>query len=163
MRNFADIVERALVECQNNIQAEMAALGINASGRSSAAFHVRKNESGLQLVYGSEERIAPLDTLEIGRPPGNVPGGFVTTKAGIRDVSKLFKSILIEWAKEKGFELGWGGATMLGRRIAEEGTLRHREPQDVWSTNIRTTADKLKHEIPLQIRAEIRQGVRTNF
>lgn len=162
MVDFAAIVERELVSCKERIQADMAALHINASGRSSRAFNVRVGTDSLQLVYGSGERIAPLDTLEIGRAAGNVPGGFVMTKAGVRDVSKVFKSILIEWAKNKGFELGWGGATMLGRRIAEVGTLRHLQPEDVWSTHIKQTAEKIKHEIPIAVRTEVKQAV-TNF
>lgn len=162
MTNFAEIVERELVACQEKIQADMAALHINASGRSSRAFHVLTEPQHLQLVYGSDERIAPLDTLEIGRPAGNVPGGFVMTAAGVRDVSKVFKSMLIEWAKDKGFELGWGGATMLGRRIAEQGTLRHTNPEDVWSTHITETAERIKKEIPLAVRAEVQQAA-TNF
>lgn len=163
MKDFAQIVTDALTQCKEAIQADMAALHINASGRSSRAFRVRQTDNGVQLVYGSDERIAPLDTLEIGRGGGNVPGGFVVTKSGVVDVSKRFKSILITWAKEKGFELSWGGATMLGRRIAAEGTLRHENPVDVWSTHIQTTAKNLQRDIPIAIRAEIRQGVKTNF
>lgn len=162
MVNFADIVERELLSCRERIQADMAALHINASGRSSRAFNVRKSDNAVQLVYGSEERIAPLDTLEVGRTGGNVPGGFVMTKAGVRDVSKVFKSILIRWAEEKGFALSWGGATMLGRRIAEVGTLRHLQPEDVWSTHIKQTAEKIKHGIPIAVRTEVRRAV-TNF
>lgn len=159
MADLKQIVVRRLTECQQQIQQDMAALGINASGRSSRAFRVVVTENGVQLIYGSEERHAPLETLEIGRPAGDVPGGFVLTKSGIVDVSKKFKSILIHWADEKGFQLGWGGATMLGRRIAEQGTIRHTEPQDVYSTNVQRTADALNEDLPRQVRAEIQTAL----
>ena len=127
----AAIMEKAKAE----IQAMMAAEDINASGRTSKSFRVERYGSGIRLVMGGTgERTAPLETLEVGRPGGNVPGGFRTTKAGVRDVSNTFKAILVKWAEEKGIVgFGWGHATMLGRRIAEKGTIRHSRPVEVYS------------------------------
>ena len=127
----AEILELAKQE----IQEEMAAKGINASGRTSRSFRVERYENGARLVMGgTAERTAPLETLEIGRPGGNVPGGFRITKAGVRDVSNTFKAILVQWAKEKGItDFGWGQATILGRRIAAEGTNRHKNPTNVYT------------------------------
>lgn len=125
----AAIMEKAKAE----IQATMAAEDINASGRTSASFRVVKEDGHIMLVMGGEHT-APLETLEVGRPAGNVPGGFVLTKAGTVDVSNTFKAILVKWAEEKGIVgFGWGHATMLGRRIAEKGTSRNSRPVEVYS------------------------------
>lgn len=136
-------VTDALERAKEQIQANMASKGINASGRTSKSFRVERYDGGVRLVMGGTgQRTAPLQTLEVGRPPGNVPGGFVTTKAGVRDVSKTFKWILIQWAKEKGLgDIGWGAATMMGRKIAEQGTNRHSHPEDVYSSVVLETAD----------------------
>lgn len=138
----AEILELARQE----IQEEMAAKGINASGRTSRSFRVERYETGVRLVMGgTAERTAPLETLEVGRPGGNVPGGFRTTKAGVRDVSNTFKAILIQWAKEKGIsDFGWGQATILGRRIAAEGTNRHKNPTNVYSEAIVKAANEVR-------------------
>lgn len=134
------ILEQAKVEIQQRMEVE----NINASGRSSRSFRVERYEGGVRLVYGGKDT-APFGTLEVGRPGGNVPGGFRTTKAGIRDVSNTFKAILVRWAEEKGIaDFGWGRATMLGRRIAEQGTLRHMQPVDIYTSIVMQTAEKVK-------------------
>lgn len=137
------ILERAKAD----IQANMEAKGINASGRSSASLRVEEYDGGVRLVYGGKDT-APLPTLEVGRPPGNVPGGLRVTKAGVVDVSNTFKAILVKWAREKGIDgFGWGRATLLGRRIATQGTLRHMAPVDVYTTVVLDTADKVKADL----------------
>lgn len=156
-----DIV-RVLTQCRDEIRANMASKGINASGRTSKAFEVRRYKGGIMLVLAGSEH-APLETLEIGRPGGNVPGGFRTTKAGIKDVSNVFKYMLVQWAAEKGIpDFGWGQATMLGRRIAEKGTLRHSNPEDVYSTPVGKAEDELRGDIRASIAGQI-YAVLRNF
>lgn len=150
-----DEILQVLNQCKAEIQANMAAKNINASGRSSAAWSVREEPGAFSLIYGSDERIAPLDTLEIGRPAGNVPGGFRMTKAGVQDVSNAFKWLLIKWAEQKGFDLNWGGATMLGRRIAAQGTLRNQNPVDVYSTPVNMAVERLKRAIRGDVLADV--------
>lgn len=129
---------------KQDIQRRMADEGINASGRTSASFRVVKEDGHIMLVMGGEHT-APLETLEVGRPAGNVPGGFRMTKAGVRDVSNTFKAILVRWARAKGIaDFGWGRATMLGRRIADEGTLRHKQPVDVYTSVVMGVAEQVK-------------------
>lgn len=158
-----DEILQVLSQCKAEIQANMAAKNINASGRSSAAWSVREEPGAFSLIYGSDERIAPLDTLEIGRPAGNVPGGFRMTKAGVRDVSNAFKWLLIKWAEQKGFDLNWGGATMLGRRIAAQGTLRNQSPIDVYSTPVNMAVERLKRAIRMNVLADVHKQVTTHF
>lgn len=142
-------VMRALENAKAQIQANMEAKNINASGRTSRSFRVERYDGGARLVMGGEPyRTAPLPTLEVGRPPGNVPGGFVTTKAGVLDVSKTFKAILIQWAKDKGLgDIGWGRATMMGRKIATQGTNRFANHEDVYTTVVMETAEGVAKDI----------------
>lgn len=150
------LLEKAKAEIQTRMEQE----DINASGRSSRSFRVVRYDGGVRLVYGGADT-APLGTLEVGRPAGNVPGGFVMTKAGVRDVSKTFKAILIQWAKDKGIQdFGWGRATMLGRRIAEQGTLRHFQPVDVYTSIVMQTAEKVKDGLRSVFTMSIHETIR---
>ena len=133
-QELIDGIVAVLEKAKADIQARMEAENINASGRSSRSWRVVQYDGGVRLLYGDFDT-APLETLEVGRPKGNVPGGFRMTKDGVLDVSNTFKAILVKWAEDKGIaDFGWGRATMLGRRIAEQGTLRHTNPVDVYST-----------------------------
>lgn len=125
------------------IRTNMQAKDINASGRTSASIRVRAYEGGFQLVGGGQNT-APFPTVEVGRPGGNVPGGMVLRKNGVLDVSNTFKAILMQWAKDKGIDMDWGGATMLGRRIAAVGTLRHQSNEDVYSTDAKQAVETIK-------------------
>lgn len=126
------------------IRTNMQAKGINASGRTSDSIHVREYDGGFQLVGGAKNT-APFPTVEVGRPGGNVPGGMVLRKNGVLDVSNTFKAILLQWSKDKGIDMDWGGATMLGRRIAAVGTLRHQSNEDVYSTDVRQAATTIRN------------------
>lgn len=155
-------VEVVLQLAKGDIQRRMADEDINASGRTSASFRVVKEDGHIMLVMGGE-KTAPLQTLEVGRPAGNVPGGFVLTKAGTVDVSNTFKAILIQWAKDKGIpDFGWGHATMLGRRIAREGTIRHSRPVDVYTSIVLDVADKVKADAVRSITTAINNQLRRN-
>ena len=128
-KQVAERLSQAVAE----IQAAMASGNINASGRTSASFRVVETEDGLQLVGGGQDT-APIATLEVGRRPGKVPAGF--------------SAILEQWSREKGLQFETESkrksfAYLLGRKIAREGTQRHREPQDVYSSATRQAADDI--------------------
>jgi hypothetical protein len=157
--NIVQVLQRA----EQKIRAKMDAEHINASHRTERSLRVEKGASNIALVIGGE-RTAPLDTLEIGRPAGNVPGGFRTMLNGKQDVSNTFKAILVQWAKDKGIaDFGWGRATVLGRRIAAEGTLRQKQPVDIYSSIVAETVDELNNLIGLHVAEKIDEVVRTNF
>lgn len=164
LEDITKILEQARAEIRANIVSK----GIKASGRSMDAFKVRNTRNGVQLYYAGGN-VAPLETLEIGRPAGNVPGGFAricrTGKyAGRPDVSNTFKYILIKWAEEKGLaDFGWGAATNLGRKIAYEGTDRQRAPQDVYSTTAVKAANDIRNLVPYVLRHNISEIIKTNF
>ena len=158
-------VEAILNEARDAIRAEIDSKGINATGNTSKSFRVERYEGGIRLVMGGESfPTAPLETLEVGRPGGNVPGGFRMTKAGVLDVSNTFKAILIEWAKAKGIaDFGWGRATMLGRRIAAEGTLRHRSPVNVYSQAVTDAVAKISDAVTVIVTKKINDNVLKSF
>lgn len=154
---MTEILERA----KQRIQDNLAAKGINASGRTSRSFRVERYDGGVRLVMGGRaERTAPLSTLEVGRPGGNVPGGFRVTKAGVVDVSNTFKAILIQWARDKHIpDFGWAEATILGRRIADQGTNRHRNPEDVYSSVVQDAVREAGEEAVKSITAFIHENI----
>ena len=158
MDNLEQIVKRRLEQLGAEIVGNIEQKGITASGRTQRSIVVESYAGGIRLVALAGDR-APIDTLEIGRPAGNVPGEFRTTKAGVRDVSNTFKAILIRWANDKGFQLGWGGATMLGRRIAAEGTMRHKQHEDVYSTAVEQAAQ----DISSMTLAYVSRQIASNF
>lgn len=148
----------ALQQAAAAIRTNMEAKDINASGRTSESIHVRIYEGGFQLVGGGVDT-APFPTVEVGRPGGNVPGGMVLRKNGALDVSNTFKAILMQWAKDKGIDMDWGGATMLGRRIAERGTLRHAQHVDVYSTPAKQAAETIRNACAQHVGATIRAAI----
>lgn len=154
-----DEVENILLDACRRIRDNMAAKGINATGNTSESFRVERYDGGIRLVMGgTDERTAPLETLEVGRPAGNVPGGFRTTKAGVRDVSNTFKAILVDWARDKGIVgFGWGAATLLGRRIASEGTLRNKAPKVVYTEAVIEARDEIMRTATVTITEKIHE------
>ena len=155
-------VTELLEDAKQRIQDNLATKGINASGRTSRSFRVERYDDGVRLVMGgTADRTAPLSTLEVGRPGGNVPGGFRVTKAGTVDVSNTFTAILVRWAKEKGIaDFGWGAATMLGRRIADRGTNRHRNHDDVYTSVVMQTAEEVKDGLRSVFTMSIHETIR---
>lgn len=135
-----------LAECQTilerakeAIQAQMEYQGVNATGNTSRSFRVERYEGGVRLVMGGTDyKTAPLQTLEVGRPGGAVPRGFT--------------EILEEWSIAKGIPFSTDRerrsfAYLLGRRIAREGTLRHKTPVDVYSSIITDAANKVTADV----------------
>ena len=143
---FVDILEKA----KTDIQARMESEDINASGRSSASLVVERYDGGVRLKYGNAET-APLPTLEIGRPGGNVPKGFT--------------DILEQWSRDKGIPFDTDRqrrtfAYLLGRRIAREGTLRNTHPVDVYTSIILDTVDFVKADVVKMLTVYIHNQLR---
>ena len=72
-------------------------------------------------MISTGERIAPFETVQFGRPSGRVPRGFYY--------------ILKEWSREKGLTFSKESerstfAYFLSKKIAREGTERHRTPDE---------------------------------
>lgn len=129
------ILERAKAA----IQAQMEYQGVNATGNTSRSFRVERYDGGVRLVMGGTDyKTAPLQTLEVGRPGGSVPRGFT--------------DILTEWSRVKGISFENESrrrsfAYLLGRRIQREGTLRHSNPVDVYSSIITDAANSVTADV----------------
>lgn len=149
---YADDIILILDEAKEAIRQNMSTEGINATGNTSASFRVERYDGGVRLVMGgTEEKTAPLATLEVGRPGGNVPKGFT--------------QILYEWSIAKGIPFDKDSrrrsfAYLLGRRIRREGTLRNMQPVDVYTTIVLDVADRVKADAVKSITTAIHQQLR---
>jgi len=108
-------IRQIMHEAVNHIRRRLEEKNINASGRTSESFQVRRVSEGKYQIIQYGSRIAPAETLEKGRPAGKVPKGFYY--------------ILKQWSIDKGlnFESERERGTFayfLARRIAREGTMR---------------------------------------
>ena len=162
------IVVAILAKARDDVRANMQAKGINASGRTSASIIVRETDTGVQLVGGKPgqhivsgqprgvdvlaDDTAPIPTLEIGRPGGNVPKGFYY--------------ILKQWTRDKGIPFAKESerqtfAYFLAKRIAREGTRRHEMPEDVYTTPAKEAAQAIQKDLTLLVNTEILSVLQT--
>ena len=142
------ILERAKAE----IQANMDAKGINASGRTKNSIRTVETSGGFALMGGGRDT-APIPTLEIGREGGKVPAGFY--------------NIIRQWTYDK--ELSFDSererntfSYFLARKIAREGTARHRQNEDVYSTPVKVAVDDIRSVIRSWSGGLIKEVLRSN-
>lgn len=130
MSEALDLAVKILDEARTQIQANMAvhyrtAKGerwVNASGRSSAAFQVVKDENHAQLIYQGDN-VAPLETIQ----------GGTDEEPDAADIMR--------WHSEKfGEEISEGSAQRIADKIGREGTERWQENQDWIITPVVETA-----------------------
>lgn len=149
MADITTIVKERLEKLKQDIQLSMATNNINASGRTSAFLNVVEYNGGVKLVAGSGAR-APMQTIEIGREGGRVPAGFY--------------NIIKQWTRDKGLNFASETdrstfAYFTAKKIAREGTARHKENVDVYSTLV---AEAVK-DIQKELQATIKQTIKLNF
>lgn len=140
MEILASEIVRILTQARDEIRANIANAGENASGRTSASLATEVYSEGIRLLFRAGD-VAPMDTLEVGRPAGKVPYNIT--------------DIIYEWSLAKG--LDWGNdkarrkiAAAVGwGRIRRFGTDRHENHVDIW----RTPQQKAV--------AEVRKGIRS--
>ena len=146
MELTADIRERivkVLEAAKMDIQGKMAAEGINASGRTSRSIRVEPTAIGARLVIGGNgTKTAPLATLEVGRQGGNVPQGF--------------SWVIYEWATDKGIQFATESekrrfAYLTARKIAREGTLRHAQPKDIYSSVVKERSKEVTGDVAVVV------------
>lgn len=136
-----DEIERVLLDVRDEIRAKMASEGVNASGRTSAGMQVQRYEGGVRLVLTGED-VAPLATLEVGRAGGNVPRGFT--------------DIIEQWSIDKGLSFASPKdrrrfSYLTARKIAREGTQRHKAPIDVYSEEVLQGVARINQSIKVEI------------
>lgn len=149
MSERADIVA-ALTAVRDEIRASMAASNVNASKRTSEALEVVDDEAGVRLIKRAGQ-VAPMATLEVGRPGGAVPAGFT--------------AIIKQWSLDKGLSFVSERARstfayLTARKIAREGTARHAAPIDVYSSIVRNAVENLSKTIRATVAAPILEAVK---
>lgn len=146
-----DAVVEELERVKADILANMEAKDINASGRTSRSIGVQRYEAGVRLgIFPDGERVAPMETLETGRPGGPVPRGFT--------------AILYQWSLDKGIHFAKDSdrrsfAYLLGRRIAREGTIRFHVPQDVYTTAVNAGIERIKKRIATDLKVWVTENL----
>lgn len=140
METLTKAVETRLERLKEDIRSTMAQKGINASHRTERAFNVVRYDGGVKLVLGSGD-VAPLETLERGTPP--------------RQWDVSFIAVIKKWSIEKGISFGSerernSFAYFASKKIAREGTKRHTNNEDVYSTATRRAAEDLKSIVVAQ-------------
>lgn len=157
INDIIQILENGKAQIQSNLQAQ----NVNASGRTSRAFAVRNKDGHLQLYRGEGEKatintprgifslgVAPVDTLERGREGGNVPKGFYY--------------IIRNWTREKGLsftsERKRGTFSyFLARKIAREGTQRNKKNIDIYTSVARSLAVSIREKLNNNVKIRIKQ------
>lgn len=136
-QEFVQNIAQILLQARDDIRANMQAKGINASGRTSAALEVVQGSGKIALIKAQGEN-APFGTLQYGRAGGRVPAGFY--------------EILKQWSRDKGLSFAneqerGTFAYFLARKIAREGTQRHRAPRnDIYDEPLEKAVDGVRQE-----------------
>ena len=149
MADIRQDIEAILERCKSDIATNMDTQGVNASGRTMGSLAVVSDGAGVRLgLLGNAH--APLGTLEVGRAGGKVPAGFY--------------QIIKQWTRDKGLQFGSESergtfAYFVARKIAREGTQRHRLPIDVYST----PAKAARNAIESVLRRMIKVGIETSL
>lgn len=136
-REFAQNIAQILTQARDEIRANMAAKGINASGRTSAALQVVQRGGRIELIK-AEGQNAPFGTLQYGRAKGRVPRGFFY--------------IIQQWTRDKGFSFENekhrnAFTAYVVKKVKTEGTNRHRSPRtDIYDEPLAKAVDGIRQE-----------------
>lgn len=156
MMDIRNSILTILERCRSDIATNMDTQDVNASGRTVGSLSVVSDDKGLRLgLFGNSH--APLGTLEVGRAGGRVPAGFY--------------QIIKQWTRDKGISFATESergtfAYFVSRKIAREGTQRHRLPVDVYSTPTKAARNDIESVLRNMIQAFITtsvQSTKTHF
>ena len=151
MADIRQDIEAILERCKADIATNMETQGVNASGRTMGSLAVVSDGAGVRLgLFGNSH--APLGTLEIGRAGGNVPAGFY--------------EIIKQWTRDKGLQFANESergtfAYFVARKIAREGTQRHRIPVDVYSTPAKAARNAIEGVLRNMVKVGIQTSLKT--
>ena len=136
-QEFVQNIAQILLQARDEIRANMAAKGINASGRTSAALQVVQRGGKIELIK-AEGQNAPFGTLQYGRAKGRVPRGFFY--------------IIQQWTRDKGFSFENekhrnAFTAYVVNKVKTEGTNRHRSPRnDIYDEPLAKAVDGVRQE-----------------
>lgn len=151
---FIQNIATILLNAREEIRANMASKGINASGRTSAALQVVQRGNQIMLIKEAGQN-APFSTLQYGRKKGAIPTGFFY--------------ILKQWTRDKGLSFNNEAhqnafVAYLSKRIEEKGTLRHANPRtDIYSAPIDHAVESIKDEAKKYVIQELKGAVSSGF
>lgn len=134
---FTQTIAQILLKARDEIRANMAAKGINASGRTSAALQVVQRGGKIELIK-AEGQNAPFGTLQYGRAKGRVPRGFFY--------------IIQQWTRDKGISFENekhrnAFTAYVVNKVKTEGTNRHRSPRtDIYDEPLSKAVDGVRQE-----------------
>jgi hypothetical protein len=153
-QEFTQNIAQILLQARDEIRANMQAKGINASGRTSAALEVVQGDGKIALIK-TQGQNAPFGTLQYGRAGGRVPAGFY--------------EILKQWSRDKGLSFSSEQergtfAYFLARKIAREGTQRHRSPRnDIYDEPLEKAVDGVRQEARKYILGTIKAVLQSGY
>lgn len=153
-QEFVQNIAQILLQSRDEIRANMAAKGINASGRTSAALQVVQRGCKIELIKAQGQN-APFGTLQYGRAGGRVPKGFY--------------NILKQWSRDKGLSFSTETergtfAYFLARKIAREGTNRHRSPRtDIYDEPLSKAVDGVRQEARKYVHGTIKAVLSSGY
>lgn len=129
---FTDTLHQIMVDTSTLYKSNLAQKGINASKRTTRGIRVQEYGRGWRIAWTDG---APAETTEIGREGGAVPKGF--------------RFILEQWTRDKGLTFESESkrrsfSYLLAQRIAREGTLRHKQPVDIYTRATDLAVEKIK-------------------
>ena len=136
-QEFVQNIAQILTQARDEIRANMAAKGINASGRTSAALQVVQRGGKIELIK-AEGQNAPFGTLQYGRAKGRVPRGFFY--------------IIQQWTRDKGFSFENekhrnAFTAYVVNKVKTEGTNRHLSPRtDIYDEPLAKAVDGVRQE-----------------
>lgn len=143
---ISEIVHTILNSTADDIRQRMASEGENATGRTSASFQVVEEDGHIRLI-SQGSKIAPLETLEVGRGAGKRPP----------------IAPLEEWAQVKFGYVGkeatsvaWAVAT----KIAGQGTERHTNNVDIYTTPVEEATKELQGKISISIIEQVKSLIK---
>ena len=162
-------VLKILADARADIQANMQARGVNASGRTSASMRVEETKQGARLVGGDTGKhsitvagitlqaynTAPIPTLQTGAAPwANKP----------KRVPFWFAAMLYQWTIDKGIGVAddrarIGMAYAIGKKVINKGTGRYTSPVDIYTTAGQVAADKIRALVLQETRSNIKAAL----
>jgi hypothetical protein len=141
-----DDIVKILDAAKIDIQSNMEAGKINASGRTTNSLLVERYDEGVRLVSRGE-KVAPFETTEKGRPAGKIPKGFF--------------DIIYQWSIDKGIAMDDKERKKFSRAVAfsikKRGTERNRSNRnDIYSPVVAAVKIKIKDIVATSIRESLK-------
>jgi hypothetical protein len=162
-------VLQILAAARADVQRQMQAKGVNASGRTSASMQVRASKTGSQLVGGNSKQhtftvagitfnaydTAPIPTLQTGSAPwASKPPR----------TPFWFAAHIYQWTIDKALPAASDKERMslsfaIARKLINDGSERHRVPVDIYTTAAQKAAGSIRQAVLEATKSEIKAAL----